>query len=224
MNPPGSGIMTAFAVPLISLQRPEDGLNARLRELILQREDLGAQSANPRPYTYRNQAVFESDFDLFETTQVDIRALRDFCFNSLINIIRSLSSLDEKQLRSLRIGADAWFHVTRPGGMFGLHNHPMASWSGVYCVNPGTDNPGTTEDGELVFYHPQIMVNMFVDSGNASLMPPFDLGSRKFKLRPGQLILFPSWLLHEVKPFHGEGERITVAFNAWFHQQNQTTG
>jgi hypothetical protein len=30
---------------------------------------------------------------------------------------------------------------------------------------------------------------------------------------PVPLALFPSWLLHHVTPFVGEGERITVAFN-----------
>jgi hypothetical protein len=29
-------------------------------------------------------------------------------------------------------------------------------------------------------------------------------------------VLFPSWVFHEVLPFHGEGERVTVAFNCWF--------
>jgi Putative 2OG-Fe(II) oxygenase len=28
--------------------------------------------------------------------------------------------------------------------------------------------------------------------------------------------MFPSWVLHDVKPFEGEGERITIAFNCWF--------
>jgi len=36
------------------------------------------------------------------------------------------------------------------------------------------------------------------------------------KFEPGQLVLFPSYVLHDVKPFEGEGERITVAFNCWF--------
>ncbi len=35
-------------------------------------------------------------------------------------------------------------------------------------------------------------------------------------LVPGQLVMFPSWVLHDVKPFEGEGERITIAFNCWF--------
>jgi hypothetical protein len=29
-------------------------------------------------------------------------------------------------------------------------------------------------------------------------------------------VLFPSWLQHEVMPFYGSDERITIAFNCWF--------
>ena len=42
------------------------------------------------------------------------------------------------------------------------------------------------------------------------------LESAHVKFEPGQLVLFPSWILHDVKPYEGEGERITVAFNCWF--------
>jgi len=38
-------------------------------------------------------------------------------------------------------------------------------------------------------------------------------------LTPGQLVLFPSWLLHEVMPYEGDDVRITVAFNARFKLQ-----
>ena len=44
------------------------------------------------------------------------------------------------------------------------------------------------------------------------------------RLEPGQLVLFPSWLLHDVKPFQGEGERITVAFNCWFSLEDPPPG
>ena len=36
------------------------------------------------------------------------------------------------------------------------------------------------------------------------------------RLEAGQLVMFPSWVLHDVKPFEGDGERITIAFNCWF--------
>jgi hypothetical protein len=30
------------------------------------------------------------------------------------------------------------------------------------------------------------------------------------------MVIFPSWVLHDVKPFEGRGERVTIAFNCWF--------
>ena len=33
-----------------------------------------------------------------------------------------------------------------------------------------------------------------------------------FKLQAGQLVMFPSYLMHEVAPYAGHTERITVAF------------
>jgi hypothetical protein len=31
------------------------------------------------------------------------------------------------------------------------------------------------------------------------------------------LVIFPSWVQHQVMPFYGEGERITVALNCAMH-------
>jgi len=44
----------------------------------------------------------------------------------------------------------------------------------------------------------------------------FASGVRQLDLEPGQLVLFPSWVPHEVMPFYGNDERITIAFNCWF--------
>jgi hypothetical protein len=29
----------------------------------------------------------------------------------------------------------------------------------------------------------------------------------------GRLVMFPAWLLHQVRPYRGAGERISIAFN-----------
>jgi len=68
----------------------------------------------------------------------------------------------------------------------------------------------------LSFVNPMLMNFMHVDVGNAKTQPPFGNQITTFSLAPGALILFPSWVLHDVKPYEGEGERITVAFNCWF--------
>jgi hypothetical protein len=39
-------------------------------------------------------------------------------------------------------------------------------------------------------------------------------------ITPGESVIFPAWLIHQVMPFQGGGERITIAFNAWFRRRD----
>jgi predicted 2-oxoglutarate/Fe(II)-dependent dioxygenase YbiX len=70
--------------------------------------------------------------------------------------------------------------------------------------------------GVLSFVNPTIMHAMHIDAGIARMQLPYGHQVASLSLEPGQLVIFPSWVLHEVKPFEGEGERITIAFNCWF--------
>ena len=38
----------------------------------------------------------------------------------------------------------------------------------------------------------------------------------EIRLTEGQLIMFPSYVFHEVAPYYGRDTRITVATNCWF--------
>lgn len=211
-------IQAAFAVPMGFTRRdPADSLNRELTELFLAREKEGPKWANPQPYTHRNDRLFESHFDLFKWPDAPVQRLKQYCWDQLLRLVGQLNRYDAAYLAKLRIGADAWFHVTRRGGHFGIHNHPMASWSGVYCVSGGEHDPDQADSGMLTFINPFIMTTMFVDAGTAQMGEPYSTSSRSYRLEAGHLVLFPSWLLHEVKAFFGNGERITVAFNAWFH-------
>lgn len=211
-------IQPAFAVPMGFTRRdPADSLNRELTELFLAREKEGPRWANPQPYTHRNDHLFESHFDLFKWPEAPVQRLKQYCWQQLLRLVAQLNRYDAQYLNKLVIGADAWYHVTRRGGHFGIHNHPMASWSGVYCVAGGEHDPDQANSGMLTFINPFIMTTMFVDAGTAQMGEPYSTSSRSYRLEAGHLVLFPSWLLHEVKAFHGNGERITVAFNAWFH-------
>jgi uncharacterized protein (TIGR02466 family) len=210
-------LMNMFAVPFAFSRHPEaPRLNSALRAVVLAMESRGGAAANPRPLTYRNEALFESHFDLFRDPDPAVQELKRFCWDQLLAVIGRLNGYDLPTLERLQIYNDCWFHVTRRAGYFGLHNHPNASWSGVYCVDPGRHDPDKPMSGMLSFVNPMIMNTMHMDAGIARLQLPYAPHVANVRLEPGQLVIFPSWVLHDVKPFEGEGERITIAFNCWF--------
>ena len=80
-----------------------------------------------------------------------------------------------------------------------IHNHPGAVWSGRYFVSTGGLAPGPDSNGCIEFQDPR----------------PGNIHGGKGDVQPelGLLLLFPSRLNHFVNPYHGTGERISIAFN-----------
>jgi Putative 2OG-Fe(II) oxygenase len=214
MQPPE--LINMFAVPFALGRHPaHERINAALRRYIIEQERTGF-AANPRPLTHRNTALFESHFNLFRVDDAAVQELKAFCWDQLLAVIGRLNGYDLATLQRLEIYNDCWFHVTRRSGFFGLHNHPNASWSGVYCVDPGRHDADKKESGRLTFVNPITMYSMHVDAGVHNMKLPYGYQTASLSLQSGQLVIFPSWVLHDVKPFEGDGERITIAFNCWF--------
>lgn len=87
----------------------------------------------------------------------------------------------------------------------------MHSWSGVYCVRHDGDDPDRSS-GRLTFINPHAVAMMFIDPSMRKWDFPYNIGVRSLRLSPGQLVLFSSWLLHEVLPYKEDTQRLTVAF------------
>jgi hypothetical protein len=214
---PAPKLVNMFAVPFAFGQYAGHApLNAALKQRFHALEKTGT-AANPRPLTLRNQGVFESNFNLFRDADAAVQELKAFCWDQLLNVVGPLNGYDIASIKRLEIFNDCWFHITRRGGFFGLHNHPNASWSGVYCVDPGRHDPGKSDSGLLSFVNPMLMSGMHIDAGVAKIPLPYGNQIASVRLNAGEIVIFPSWVLHDVKPYEGEGERVTVAFNCWFN-------
>ena len=210
-------ISPVFAVPLGQDTLPDaDAINAEIKALLLLREAEGERYANPNPSLQQQPGVFESEFNLFSWPEPCIQRLRQFCWTALGKTLQDLNGYSAEDIQRLQIYSHTWFHVTRRGGFTILHTHPMASWSGVYCVATGEIPADRPDSGVLRFHNPHHYSNYFLDAGNAKLRAPYHHGTWNIRFRAGQLVLFPSWLQHEVMPFYGSDERITIAFNCWF--------
>lgn len=214
-------IHSAFAVPFGDVLHPDGAaMNSGLRSLILGLESQGDQYRNVDAIVHQPPGLFESRFEFFARPEPAVRQLRMFCWAALGDFIRQLNTALADGTAGLQINSQTWFHVTRNGGHFGYHNHPMASWSGVYCVADGHPDPAIANNGSLVFPHPMPAANSYLDIANSTMKWPYSQGNLVMNLVPGQLVLFPSWLGHYVSPFQGTEPRITVAFNVWFKKED----
>lgn len=215
MKPTRLELFPLFATPIgtRTLQDAE-ALNADLEALLLARETREFQ--NPYPTHHPQREVFESNFDMFRWPEPCIKTLRNFVMESVGQVVAELNGYSPAEMAKLQLHNHTWFHVSRHGGSFVAHNHPMASWSTVYCVRAGENVPERRDSGILRFLDHRPGSNMFVDPGNVKLRGPFNFGHYAMRLTPGQLVLFPSYLVHEVATFLGHDTRITVASNCWF--------
>jgi uncharacterized protein (TIGR02466 family) len=159
-------------------------------------------------------ALFESRFDLFYWKDPELKPMIEFVHRSLARTIAELNQYTPAQMNALRFNYHSWFHVTRKGGFQSMHNHPNASWSGIFCVDPGEPDEDARE-GKVRMYDPKTNANMYMDAGIENLKSPFNFGSMEIQHEVGKLWIFPSYLMHEIFPYYGEKPRVVVAFNCW---------
>jgi uncharacterized protein (TIGR02466 family) len=110
--------------------------------------------------------------------------------------------------RSL-VMTDCWLNVMPAGVVHSLHLHPTSFVSGTYYVAVPRGA------GALKFEDPRLSRLMAAPPRRADAprgMRPFV----SMAARPGDLLLFESWLRHEVPPARYDGERVSISFNyAW---------
>jgi putative 2-oxoglutarate-Fe(II)-dependent oxygenase superfamily protein len=205
------GFAVPFAMGHLAACEP---LNRELEALFLARET--EQYRNPTPSHIPQAETFESRFNLFRWPEACVQGLRSFVLDSVVRTVLETSTLTPAEVARLTMHNHTWYHLTRYAGSFVAHNHPLASWSAVYCVRAGeapADRPGS---GLLRFFDTRAGAGSYLDAGNRSLREPFATGPREVRLEAGQIVVFPSYVIHEVSPFYGRDVRITVATNCWF--------
>jgi uncharacterized protein (TIGR02466 family) len=204
-----------FAVPLGTARLTAcERLNRELETLFLARED--EEHRNPMPSHIPQAETFESRFNLFRWPEPCVQELRKFVLDTVVMTVREASTLGPADFARLTMHNHTWFHITRHAGSFISHNHPMASWSAVYCVRAGQPATGEPESGVLRLLDPRAGAGTYADPANSRLHPAFALTPIDFHLTEGEIVVFPSYLFHEVTPFYGRDTRITVATNCWF--------
>lgn len=109
----------------------------------------------------------------------------------------------------------AWANVNGPGDGNISHYHPGSFWSGAYYVEDGGCATDPALGGEFEMIDPRGPgPGMYAPGLKFAGEDGASVGSGEtIRPRPGLLLLFPSWLFHQVRPYRGTGLRISIAFN-----------
>jgi uncharacterized protein (TIGR02466 family) len=111
--------------------------------------------------------------------------------------------------RSLAM-TDCWVNVMTRQVVHGLHLHPLATISGTYYVQTPRGCSG------LKLEDPRLDRFMAAPPRRASARPEHQPWVT-IPAQAGHVVLFESWLRHEVPPNTAAGERVSISFNYnWF--------
>jgi uncharacterized protein (TIGR02466 family) len=104
---------------------------------------------------------------------------------------------------------EMWVNVLNTGGHQAMHNHANSFISGVVYLTP--THPGS----QTVFMKSPGGTDFLFKNDHAG-MTPGEFSADKWispAPQPGDMVLFPSYLMHAVPPNQGE-RRITLSFNS----------
>ena len=209
-----------FATPVAAVMLPEAAArNAELAQLILARRDAQVEQAGQAEQAglkASNIGGWHSSRDFEQWGGPRLRELLNFAREIATQMT---CDRDGKPVKPAWV-VEAWANVSQLGASNACHYHPGSFWSGSYYVDDGgcADDPALGGEFELfdprgpapMMHAPQLKFagDDGLSAGSAQTIRP----------RAGLMVLFPSFLLHAVRPYLGDRLRISIAFNLGLYQ------
>ncbi len=189
-----------FATPLCRMQVSDaPALNAALLE---EGARLRGASEGVRK---SNRGGWHSDGNLFDRPEAPFQKLKALAETAIEAVMEKHAPKIAPGELTMKIFA--WMNVNPPGGFNAPHTHPGAHWSGVYYVDQPEVEAGNS--GMIEFLDPRTDL-----PGMRILKAPAFRLKKKIRPRAGEIVVFPSYLVHWVYPNETDDDRVTVAFNA----------
>jgi uncharacterized protein (TIGR02466 family) len=201
-----SEIIPLFATPVVIADvEGAPQLNAELHRVIVERQKL-----NPGTQ-HSNQGGWQSTWDMDRWGGAP--AIKLLAMGR--NLANRWTTDREGKPVAVTWRANMWANVNRTGHGNEFHSHPGSFWSAVYYVDDGGIAADPSLGGELEFMDPRGPGPAMYAPHLAFAMPGGQSVGANELVRPsaGRLVMFPAWLLHQVRPYRGDAARVSIAFN-----------
>ena len=184
-------IVGLFPVPVYIAKGDSDLISREKKEIekIIQ-EGMNKNDGNTSSV---NNYIFDKNF----------KKIKQFCEHHIKKYVEEI--IDPKEKLDFYI-TQSWLNVTEPGGFHHKHFHQNSIISGVFYI-------ATVEDDKITFDDPnhkiKELINFKTDNYNI-----WNSASWFLNISNNELMLFPSWLSHEVELNEkATTDRISISFN-----------
>ena len=158
-----------------------------------------------------NRGGWHSKGNLFSPDHQQFPALRGAVTTAMFNYIGEVFGYRG----DIQLALTGWTVINRAGDYNVPHNHAANLLSGALYVVV----PADMKNGNIVFQDPRLNLNAHETEGmrRVGLRPPWMNTNITVPPMAGEVLVFPSWLVHYVEPFEApdpDAIRVVISFNA----------
>ena len=208
-----------FGPQTASVQLPDDALSAmtKMTDDIIANKKSETHGQSLAGVIDKELKIYKSDMDEYGVDQ-----LLESCVKSyVVHAAKTHGMFKEEYVFESKVNS-AWVVSQYANEYNPMHNHTGCELSGViYIKTPDVKGRRNIEskkgkmdsDGDISFVY---------NTASQRNHDIFEKGLVQVTPTPGLMLMFPSYLVHTVYPFIGEGERRCIAFNATYRIINPT--
>ena len=134
----------------------------------------------------------------------ELESCKKLCEEHLATYIKN--TLDCKQEFYI---TNSWIACSKPGESHHTHFHPNSIVSGVLYLQANNNC------GDIIFHHKSSLKNHFDFNYDLNSFNMINSPTWRYKVQTGHMLLFPSWLNHNVEENRSNQDRIVLGFNTF---------
>ena len=183
-----------FSVPIFYFDfKDHKQINRKLKKIILGWKDKEESLQRSNVLGWHSEVRFPEEVDFF---------------TKMINDVQREIYIAEQYKFELRLDS-MWAMVNKKYSYNTLHTHYGCLWAGVYYVQC------PPKSGDIIFRHiqPRQAFPAPIFKKEPHELEPHQWEQVNYTPKEGRVIMFPSYLGHEVKPNLSNKDRISISFN-----------
>jgi uncharacterized protein (TIGR02466 family) len=190
-----STIQSIFPTPVYMVKRDTNLSPKEEKEIrkIIDKEGMGSNAGNTRS---NNSYIFNGK----------LKKIKQFCEQHIKSYVEQVIIPEEEV--DLYI-TQSWLNITKPGEYHHEHSHQNSIISGVFYIS-------TVEDDSITFSDPNGRIKGLLTTQDPKEYNVWNSSTWSFGSVTNELMLFPSWLCHQVRVNEkATTDRISLSFNTF---------